>query len=141
MFCPFYRRLKFDVNGERIGHPISMVRSYIFYIFLPSQIVYFSNIHYIRLNHYLSYLITKEYICGVSTGNQNKNLDLIHKTWPRGFKKLFPCSTQLHTKFILLLNFKMATIFGIFTFISMINTTSERLEARNFFICRYFSFY
>ena len=24
---------------------------------------------------------------------------------------------------------------------SMINTTSERLKARNFFICRYFSFY
>ena len=30
---------------------------------------------------------------------------------------------------------------GILTFISMINTTSERLKARNFFICQYFSFY
>ena len=29
----------------------------------------------------------------------------------------------------------------ITTFISMIKTTSERLKARNFFICRYFSFY
>ena len=29
---------------------------------------------------------------------------------------------------------------GILTFISMINTTSERLTTRNFFICRYFSF-
>ena len=35
----------------------------------------------------------------------------------------------------------MATIVGILTFISMINTTSERLKARNFFICQYFSFY
>ena len=30
---------------------------------------------------------------------------------------------------------------GILTFISMINTTSKRLKARKFFICRYFSFY
>ena len=34
-----------------------------------------------------------------------------------------------------------ANIFGILTFISMINTTSERLKARNFFVCWYFSFY
>ena len=32
-------------------------------------------------------------------------------------------------------------IVGILTFISMINTASERLKAINFFICRYFSFY
>ena len=55
--------------------------------------------------------------------------------------KLFPHSTQLSSKFILLINVKMPTIVGILTFISMINTTSERLTARNFFICRYFSFY
>ena len=54
--------------------------------------------------------------------------------------KLFPCSTQLSTKFILLINVKMPTIVGILTFISIINTTFERLKARNFFICRYFSF-
>ena len=35
----------------------------------------------------------------------------------------------------------MPTIVGILTFISMINTTSEILKARNFFICRYCSFY
>ena len=35
----------------------------------------------------------------------------------------------------------MPTIVGILTFTSMINTTSERLKARNFFICRYFSVY
>ena len=55
--------------------------------------------------------------------------------------KLFSCSTQLSTKFILLINVKMPTIVGILTFISKINTTSERLKARNFFICQYFSFY
>ena len=35
----------------------------------------------------------------------------------------------------------MSTIVGILAFISMINTTSESLKARNFFICQYFSFY
>ena len=55
--------------------------------------------------------------------------------------KLFSYSTQLSTKFILLINVKMPTIVGILTFIGMINTTSEKLKARNFFICRYFSFY
>ena len=55
--------------------------------------------------------------------------------------KLFPCSTQLSMKFILLLNVKMPTIVGILTFISMINTTSERLKATNLFICQYISFY
>ena len=39
--------------------------------------------------------------------------------------KLFPYSTQLRTKFILLINVKMPTIVGILTFISMINTTAE----------------
>ena len=36
---------------------------------------------------------------------------------------------------------KMPTIVGILTFISMINVTSERLKARNFFIYQYFSVY
>ena len=35
----------------------------------------------------------------------------------------------------------MPTIVGILIFIIVINTTSERLKARNFFICRYFRFY
>ena len=55
--------------------------------------------------------------------------------------KPFPCSTQLSTKLILLINVKMPTIVCILTFISMINTTSETLKARNFFIRRYLSFY
>ena len=44
-------------------------------------------------------------------------------------------------KFIMLINGKMLTIVGILTFINMINTTSDRLKALNFFICLYFSFY
>ena len=59
---------------------------------------------------------------------------------PRGYKT-FSCSTQLSTKFILLINVKIPTVVGILTFISMINTISEGLKARNFFICQYFSFY
>ena len=55
--------------------------------------------------------------------------------------KLFSCSTQLSMKFILIINVKMPIIVGILTFISMINTTSEGLKARNFLNCRYFSFY
>ena len=54
--------------------------------------------------------------------------------------KLFSCSTQLSTKFVLLINVNMPTIVGIITFISMINKTSERLKAINFSSCRYFSF-
>ena len=49
--------------------------------------------------------------------------------------KLFSCSTQLSMKIILLMNVNMPTIVDILTFMSMVNTTSERLKARNFFIC------
>ena len=59
---------------------------------------------------------------------------------PEIIKKLFSCSTQLSIKFILLINVKMPTIVGNLTFISRINTTSERLKARIFFIYGYFSF-
>ena len=62
------------------------------------------------------------------------------ESWPEVIK-LFSCSTQLCMKFFLLINVKMPTIVGILTFTSMINTTSERLKPRYFFICRYFSFY
>ena len=50
-------------------------------------------------------------------------------------------STQLSMKFILLINVKMPTIVGILTFISRINTLSERLKARNIYIFQNFSFY
>ena len=70
---------------------------------------------------------------------KRKNVQVSLATRPRAIK-LIPCSTQLSTKFILLINVKMPTIVGILTFISMINTTSERLKASNFFTFRYFSF-
>ena len=60
---------------------------------------------------------------------------------PRGYK-LCSCSTQLSIKFIPLINVKMPTIVvGILTFISMINTTSERLKAIIFFTFWNFSVY
>ena len=77
---------------------------------------------------------------GLSTVNNKCNFILTPNSGPEVIK-LFPCSTQLSTKFILLINVKMPTIVGILTFMSRINTTSERLNAINFFICRYFSFY
>ena len=52
--------------------------------------------------------------------------------------KLFSYSTKLSMTFILPINVKMPTIVDILTFISMINITSERLRARDFFICLYF---
>ena len=55
--------------------------------------------------------------------------------------KLFSCSTQLSTKFILLINVKMPTIFGILTFISRLNTSSESLKARNIYILQHFCFW
>ena len=54
--------------------------------------------------------------------------------WSRTLKpgpeviKRFLCSTQLSTKFILLINVKVSTIVGVLTFISMINITSESLK-------------
>ena len=51
------------------------------------------------------------------------------------------CSTELSTKFILLINVKMPIVVGILTFVSMTNTTPESLKARKVFIFQYFSFY
>ena len=44
-------------------------------------------------------------------------------------------------RFIKLINVNMPTIVDILTLISMINTTSESLEARKAFIFQHFSFY
>ena len=59
----------------------------------------------------------------------------------RALRLFFSYSTQLSTEFILLITVKMPTIVGTLSFISMKNTTSERLKARHFFICWYFGFY
>ena len=44
-------------------------------------------------------------------------------------------------KFIMLINVKMPTIVGILTFISMINTKSERFKARKVIVFSIFRFY
>ena len=49
----------------------------------------------------------------------------------QGYKTCFMLNSIM--KFILLTNVKMPTIVGILTFISIMNTTSVRLRARNFF--------
>ena len=66
----------------------------------------------------------------------------IHTNWTRSYVNIFhaeyvslglhknACSTQLSMKFILHINVKMSTIVGILTFISIINTTSEKLKGR-----------
>ena len=54
--------------------------------------------------------------------------------------KLFPFSTQLSMKFIMLINVKMPTLVGILTIISMINATSESLKARKIFIVQHLIF-
>ena len=58
-----------------------------------------------------------------------------------GILKLYSCLNQLSPKFIMLINVEMPIIVGISIFTSMMNTTSERPKARNFFICLYFSFF
>ena len=52
--------------------------------------------------------------------------------------KLFSCSAQMSMKLIMLINVKMPTIVGILILMSMINTTSEHLIAREFFIFKHF---
>ena len=68
-----------------------------------------------------------------------KKRNLYTTSGPEVIKKSY--STQLSTKFILLIKSKMPIIVGILTFICMINTTSKRLKSRNFFYCRHFSSY
>ena len=55
--------------------------------------------------------------------------------------KLFSYSTQLSTKFILLINVKMPTIVDILTVISRIKAASERINARKMCIFQHFIFY
>ena len=52
----------------------------------------------------------------------------------------FLSSTQLSTKFIMLINVKMPTIVDILTFVSMIYTTSESLKPRKIFIFQHLSY-
>ena len=53
--------------------------------------------------------------------------------------KLFPCSTQLGTKFILLINTKKPTFDGILTFTTRISKTFEK-SREELSIIKHFSF-
>ena len=61
-------------------------------------------------------------------------------SWTLSYKTFFMLNSAEHGIYPAH-KYSNATIVGILTSISMINTISERFEARNFFICRYFSFY
>ena len=54
--------------------------------------------------------------------------------------KLFSCSTHLSMIFILLINVKMPTTVGIFTFISRINSTSGGIKVSKIFIFHHVNF-
>ena len=88
-----------------------------------------------------SYAVWNLYIHPISFVSEKQShftQHLVYQTRPQGYKSF---SIELSMQFILLINVKMPTCVGILTFISMINTTSERLQAINFFICQYLSFY
>ena len=87
-----------------------------------------------RSNNKLKHLITS---CHDIENNSTTGQ---HAVRPRGYKTFSMLNSAEH-EIILPINVKMPTIVGMLTFISMINTTSEGLKARNFFICQYFSFY
>ena len=55
--------------------------------------------------------------------------------------KTFSCSTQLSITIIMHINVKMQSTFGILTFISMINTTSESFKEKKVFIFQHLSFH
>ena len=61
------------------------------------------------------------------------------RSWPPGYKK-FSMLNSAEQEIYPVINVKMPIV-GILTFISRINTTSERLKAKNFLIFRHFSFY
>ena len=71
------------------------------------------------------------------------NMKMLHNRWLEAWSQgyFFSYSTQLSTKFILLINVEIPTIVGILTFINAINIASERLKAITFFIYLYFYYY
>ena len=59
---------------------------------------------------------------------------LLRANLAQGYKTFFMLNSAEHEIY-------PVYVVGILTFIGMVNTTSERLQALTFFICRYFSFY
>ena len=62
------------------------------------------------------------------------------EAWTRGYKVFFMLNSAEHEIYPARKCQNVNNCWH-FNIISMIDTTSERLLARNFFICRYFSFY
>ena len=119
--------LKVTWNSDQQTYYLNHLDKWFFYIF----------------HHFQERQILQKYLLAKKYAYKWSSKEIAYKSKCQGPEvlKLFSCSTQLSTNFILLINFKMPTIVGILTFISMINTTSERFKVRHFFICRYFSFY
>ena len=85
-------------------------------------------------NFYLNFSLL---VTNLSTANKFRKQ---FEPRPQGYKTFSMLNSAEH-KIILLINVKLLTIVGILTFISMMNTKSERLKARNFVMCWYSSFY
>ena len=67
---------------------------------------------------------------------------MIYHIRPRGYSIFYAHLVWArHLSCSSMLKWQPCQMVGILIFISMINTTAEGLKARNFFICRYFSFY
>ena len=83
---------------------------------VPEQFVRYQYTLEDTLSSDVAHLVPRVYLASII------NISFEHVKRP-GSKviKLFTCSTQLGTKFILLINIKMPTIAGILTFISRIN--------------------
>ena len=67
-------------------------------------------------------------------------MGLILKAGPE-ILNFFSYSTEQGFKFIMPVNVEMPTIVSILIFMSIINTTSEHLEARKVFIYKHLRFY
>ena len=80
------------------------------------------NVYFFIAKQFMKILFNK-----ISVFNSSMAVSLNSIAWSQGYTT-FLCSTQLSTKFILLINVKMPTVVGILTFISMISIISERLK-------------
>ena len=98
---------------------------YIFKVWSPSLPYFFKNVHLLKtlMNLHIPCCLIQifcscHYMLQYPVILLTDNKDSIR---PGGYKPFFSCSTQLSTKFSLLINMKMPTIVGIFIFISREN--------------------
>ena len=86
--------------------------------------------------YYLRKVVIPSFVC---IDTQHLHIQPTSHSMPWGYKTFFMLNSADH-EILMLINVKMPVINGILTFISMINTTAERLQERHFFICRYLGF-